>query len=152
MAPQPPVRKPDVLLHSLLGAVLGAVRCARVFELGAMRFMELENFVVWASGAPAGLLAVTKPFDGKPANVGNGVMVALAARSREQVDTIYRKAIELGATDEGTPGPPPVRGSRSRGSVTVVAPSAERTAAQQGAARPQGTSPCGWTQLGHRAG
>jgi predicted lactoylglutathione lyase len=32
-------------------------------------------------------------------------MVALAAGSRTQVDAIYRKAIELGATDEGAPGP-----------------------------------------------
>ncbi len=74
-------------------------------ELGAKRFKALENFVVWGSGSPAGLLAVTKPFDGKAATVGNGVMVALAASSRAQVDTIYRKAIELGATDEGAPGP-----------------------------------------------
>ena len=67
--------------------------------------MELESFIVWGNGGPAGLLAVTKPFDGKPATVGNGVMVALAARSRAHVDAIYRKAIELGATDEGAPGP-----------------------------------------------
>jgi predicted lactoylglutathione lyase len=74
-------------------------------ELGAKRFMELENFVVWSTGGPAGLLAVTKPYDGKAATVGNGVMVALAADSRAKVDAIYRRAIELGATDEGKPGP-----------------------------------------------
>ena len=78
---------------------------ALLAELGAKRFMEIENFIVWGSGGPAGLLAVTKPFDGKPATVGNGVMVALAASSPAQVDAIYRKAIELGATDEGAPGP-----------------------------------------------
>jgi len=78
---------------------------ALLAELGAKRFMELENFIVWGAGTPAGLLAVTKPYDGKAATVGNGVMVALAASSRAQVDTIYRKAMELGAKDEGTPGP-----------------------------------------------
>ena len=78
---------------------------ALLAEVGAKRFMEIENFIVWGSGGPAGLLAVTKPFDGKPATVGNGVMVALAASSPAQVDAIYRKAIELGATDEGAPGP-----------------------------------------------
>jgi predicted lactoylglutathione lyase len=78
---------------------------ALLSELGASRFMELETFVVWGSGAPVGLLAVTKPFDGKKATVGNGVMVALAARSKEHVDRIYRKALELGGTDEGPPGP-----------------------------------------------
>ena len=78
---------------------------ALLAELSAKRFMELENFIVWGAGTPAGLLAVTKPYDGKAATVGNGVMVALAASSRAQVDTIYRKAMELGAKDEGAPGP-----------------------------------------------
>ena len=32
-------------------------------------------------------------------------MVALRAASKAQVDQIYRKALELGGTDEGAPGP-----------------------------------------------
>jgi predicted lactoylglutathione lyase len=48
---------------------------------------------------------VTKPFDGNAATVGNGVMVALAMDSRDKVDALYRKAMELGAKDEGAPGP-----------------------------------------------
>jgi predicted lactoylglutathione lyase len=51
------------------------------------------------------MLCVIKPFDKKPATVGNGVMVALAARSKEQVDAVHRKALELGGKDEGAPGP-----------------------------------------------
>jgi predicted lactoylglutathione lyase len=47
---------------------------------------------------------VCKPHDGKKATVGNGTMVALEGRSRERVDEVYRKAIELGAADEGAPG------------------------------------------------
>ena len=43
--------------------------------------------------------------NGKPATVGNGVMVAIRARSKEEVDAIYNKALELGGTDEGAPGP-----------------------------------------------
>jgi predicted lactoylglutathione lyase len=31
-------------------------------------------------------------------------MVALQANSREQVDRVYAKALELGGTDEGAPG------------------------------------------------
>ncbi|MNG39581.1 hypothetical protein D3C84_1277300 [compost metagenome] len=31
-------------------------------------------------------------------------MVALPTASREQVDALYAKALELGATDEGAPG------------------------------------------------
>ena len=45
------------------------------------------------------------PFDGKPMTVGNGVMVALAARDRAEVDRIYKLALSLGGTDEGAPGP-----------------------------------------------
>jgi predicted lactoylglutathione lyase len=47
----------------------------------------------------------SKPFDGNPATVGNGTMVALVVDSKEKVHTIYDKAIELGASDEGPPGP-----------------------------------------------
>jgi len=32
-------------------------------------------------------------------------MVALEAKNAAQVDALHRKALELGATDEGTPGP-----------------------------------------------
>lgn len=47
---------------------------------------------------------VTKPFDGKPATVGNGSMVALEAESRAAVDAFYRAALDNGGTDEGAPG------------------------------------------------
>jgi predicted lactoylglutathione lyase len=77
---------------------------ALLSELGAKRTMDFESFILWGNkpGAPA--LAACKPYDGNPATVGNGVMVALAAGSREKVDALYKKAIELGATDEGKPG------------------------------------------------
>jgi predicted lactoylglutathione lyase len=47
---------------------------------------------------------VTKPFDKKPATVGNGVMVALEAANPAQVDALHRKALALGGKDEGAPG------------------------------------------------
>jgi predicted lactoylglutathione lyase len=74
-------------------------------ELGATRLMDMETFIVWAK--PDGLpgLSVTKPFDENTATVGNGVMVALAMESKEQVDALHKKALELGAQDEGAPGP-----------------------------------------------
>ncbi len=74
-------------------------------ELGAKRFMDTETFIAWSGGASGPAVSITKPFDGNRATVGNGVMVALAMDSRERVDALYRKAIELGATDEGAPGP-----------------------------------------------
>ncbi len=49
-------------------------------------------------------ICLLKPFDGKPASVGNGMMVALAAGSREKVGELHAKALELGGTCEGKPG------------------------------------------------
>jgi predicted lactoylglutathione lyase len=74
-------------------------------EIGASRFMETDGFIAWAISPDKPALSLTKAFDGNPATVGNGVMVALAMRSQDQVDSFYKKAMELGATDEGAPGP-----------------------------------------------
>ena len=73
--------------------------------IGAKRFMEMDTFIAWAVDPNMPALSVTKPFDGNPATVGNGVMISLAAGSPEMVDKIYNKAIELGAQDEGAAGP-----------------------------------------------
>jgi predicted lactoylglutathione lyase len=73
--------------------------------LGAGRFMESDRFVAWAVAPGQPSLGVIKPYDGKPATVGNGVMVALVVDSNDKVDALYRKAMELGAKDEGPPGP-----------------------------------------------
>lgn len=69
------------------------------------RFMEEENyFVAWAPAPGAPSVAVTIPFNKEPATVGNGVMVALFMETPEKVDAFYKKARELGASDEGEPG------------------------------------------------
>jgi len=73
-------------------------------ELGAKRFMEMETFIAWSTSKNTPMLSVIKPADGNAATVGNGVMVALAVDSNEKVDAIHRKALELGAKDEGAPG------------------------------------------------
>jgi predicted lactoylglutathione lyase len=78
---------------------------ALLAELGAKRAMEMDSFIAWAVEPGAPMISVIKPYDGKPATVGNGVMVALAASSKEQVDAIHRKALALGGKDEGAPGP-----------------------------------------------
>lgn len=74
-------------------------------EMGANRFMEEDSFIAWAITPDKPSVALSKPFNGEAATVGNGVMVALNADSPEQVDALYAKAMELGATDEGAPGP-----------------------------------------------
>jgi predicted lactoylglutathione lyase len=73
--------------------------------MGAKRTMETEKFIGWGNDPKAPMLCVTKPADGNKATIGNGVMVALAAKDKAQVDSIYKKAIALGAKDEGPVGP-----------------------------------------------
>lgn len=78
---------------------------ALLATLDAKRIMEGDRFIAWGTSMSAPSLGVITPFDGKPASVGNGVMVALALPTPEKVDAFYARAIELGATDEGKPGP-----------------------------------------------
>ena len=78
---------------------------ALLAELGAGRFMDDSNFVAWAAGPNKPALSVAKPHDGNVATVGNGVMVALSMTNPAAVDSFYAKAMELGASDEGAPGP-----------------------------------------------
>ncbi len=73
--------------------------------LGATRLMDTEDFIVWSRDGALPGLSITRPYDREPATVGNGVMVALHLERPEQVDEVYRRALELGATDEGAPGP-----------------------------------------------
>ena len=73
--------------------------------IGAKRFMEDERFIAWSVSPDKPALFIMKPFNGEVATVGNGVMVALAVETPKQVDTLYAKAIALGATDEGSSGP-----------------------------------------------
>ncbi len=78
---------------------------ALLAEIGAKRWMESEQFVAWAVAPDKPSLGVIKPHDKRPATWGNGTMVALVVDSREKVDRLYQKAIELGAMDEGAAGP-----------------------------------------------
>jgi catechol 2,3-dioxygenase-like lactoylglutathione lyase family enzyme len=86
------------------------VRAAAFYDallgtLGAKRWMESDRFIAWAVSPTKPALSVAKPYDGNAATVGNGTMVALVVDSKEKVDSLYRKAMELGGKDEGAPGP-----------------------------------------------
>ncbi|HVS65028.1 MAG TPA: VOC family protein [Thermoanaerobaculia bacterium] len=74
-------------------------------SLGIGRFMEMETFIAWSPSPKAPAVSIIKPYDGNPATVGNGVMVALAVDSPEKVNALHAKALELGGKDEGAPGP-----------------------------------------------
>ena len=73
-------------------------------ELGVGRFMEADTYIAWGEPGGGAGVAATKPFDGNPACVGNGTMVALEARDEAQVDRIHAIALEHGGSDEGAPG------------------------------------------------
>lgn len=73
-------------------------------ELGGKRMMDTERFIAWTVDGSGAALSIAKPFDDAPATVGNGVMLALATTSKEQVDKLHAKAMSLGAPDEGAPG------------------------------------------------
>ena len=74
-------------------------------EMGTGRMMDFETFIAWGTPGGAAGIAATKPFDGQPATVGNGTMVALQAADQEQVKRLYELALANGGSDEGAPGP-----------------------------------------------
>ncbi len=78
---------------------------ALLAEMGAKRAMESDRFVGWSSAEGSPMFMIIKPADGNDAKAGNGNMVAFHAGSNDNVNALYAKAIELGGTDEGEPGP-----------------------------------------------
>lgn len=74
-------------------------------ELGVGRMMEWPGAIAWGQPGGAAGVGLTKPFNGEPATVGNGVMVALEAKDPAHVDRIYATARAMGAVCEGPPGP-----------------------------------------------
>lgn len=75
-------------------------------EIGAKRIMQFDppGFTMWGAAPDKPGVAVTPPYNGEPATVGNGMMVALAQDSRANVDRLHARALELGGSDEGAPG------------------------------------------------
>jgi len=71
-----------------------------------LRFVERQR--PWAGWQGADsvrpLLLIGVPFDGQPASVGNGQMVALMAASRAMVERAHAVALAHGATCDGPPG------------------------------------------------
>ena len=74
-------------------------------ELDTPPMMDFDGFIAWGKPGGAAGIGLTKPFDGNPASVGNGVMVALEAKDKEQVHRLYDIALAHGGTCEGPPGP-----------------------------------------------
>ena len=106
---------PSILSHVSLGTnqldralafydkALGALGIGRVVD------MSQEHHAV-AYGRAYPEFWVQAPFNGKPAEVANGVHIAFYAETPAQVDAFYKAALEAGATDDGAPGPRPIYG------------------------------------------
>ena len=71
----------------------------------AKRLLESDSFIAWSPSPGIPALSIIRPADGNDARVGNGNMVALSLDANEKVDSLHAKAMELGGTDEGAPGP-----------------------------------------------
>jgi len=71
-----------------------------------LKFAEPENG--WAGWkhptADRPLFLVGRPYNGEPAEPGNGQMVALLAPDRAAVDRCYAAALARGGRSEGAPG------------------------------------------------
>jgi len=72
----------------------------------AKRVIETPRMMLWSTGKSgrAGI-AIIKPYDKNAATAGNGTMVSLGVSSPAKVDELHKKALSLGAQDEGAPGP-----------------------------------------------
>jgi catechol 2,3-dioxygenase-like lactoylglutathione lyase family enzyme len=55
----------------------------------------------------ASIYVVSATNKGQPAKAGNGIMIALNARGRAEVDAVHKVGLKAGGTDEGQPGPRP---------------------------------------------
>jgi len=86
-------------------AVLGALGHRRC-EVGAE--WEQAGWRGWGQyerdGATELALWLCPPFDGRPASVGNGTMVAFGARSWKEVEQFHAEALAHGGASEGAPG------------------------------------------------
>jgi catechol 2,3-dioxygenase-like lactoylglutathione lyase family enzyme len=73
--------------------------------IGIERLWKADTIAAWGPSREDPALCVTAPHNGEAATAGNGVMIALRVESEESVQALHAKAIALGGTNEGAPGP-----------------------------------------------
>lgn len=74
-------------------------------EMGIKRVFDNNRLYFYSAGPGQAMLAIGGTYDEQEATCGNGVMPAIAAADKETVDRVHKKALEMGATDDGAPGP-----------------------------------------------
>lgn len=73
-------------------------------EIGASELIANDRLAMYGTSMNSPMLAVCIPYDEGDPHPGNGTMVAIDPGSKEMVDKLYSKAIELGGACEGEPG------------------------------------------------
>ena len=73
-------------------------------EIGAKQLFGMDRIKFYGTSTDESMLALCIPYDEQPHERGNGQMIAIPGGSKEGVDSLHAKALELGATDEGAPG------------------------------------------------
>jgi catechol 2,3-dioxygenase-like lactoylglutathione lyase family enzyme len=100
---------PETFLYLTLGTN-DVARAARFYDavlapLGLVRRDTEDGEVGY--GQPGDLrtrLWITRPYDERPATVGNGTMLAFDAPSQDAVSAFHKAGLAAGGTDEGAPG------------------------------------------------
>jgi len=72
--------------------------------IGGKRSMDFGTGYAWTAEGNHTAFSVMQPHNKEVATSGNGTMIALAVQKPEQVDAVYKKAMELGAQCEGPAG------------------------------------------------
>ena len=80
---------------------------ATLAPLGLVQVEPVETYTAYAPEAAKDAIEfyVTTPFDRRPANPGNGTMVALAAPTMQALEHFHTIGLQSGGRDEGVPGP-----------------------------------------------
>ena len=73
-------------------------------EMGVKLKIDMDRIAFLGTKNGSTMLSICIPYDGESPQPGNGNMVALTPGSKEAVDRLYKKALELGATCDGEPG------------------------------------------------
>lgn len=73
-------------------------------DLEVSVLMDVGRLAALGSASGGAMLAVCTPYNEGAPNPGNGNMVAIAPGSKEMVDKLYARALELGGSDDGEPG------------------------------------------------
>ena len=73
-------------------------------DIGGSVIMDTGRLAAIGTAAGGAMLAVCTPYNEEAAAPGNGNMVSIAPGSKELVDKLYARALDLGASDEGAPG------------------------------------------------